>query len=69
MENKMAKKAFVNQSRCDGLPTCIVKFICPAKAVSQKMGFLGGKASVDAEKCVGCGKCVSACPHGALSMR
>jgi Fe-S-cluster-containing hydrogenase component 2 len=65
----MKKQAFVDQKLCDGLPACIVKFICPAKAVSQRYGLLGGTASVDAGKCTGCGKCLAACPHGALSLR
>lgn len=65
----MAGKAFVNEAACDGLPTCVVKFICPVKAVSQKYGLLGGKAVVDEAKCTGCGKCVGACPHGALRLK
>jgi len=65
----MSRKAFVDASRCDGLPTCIVKFTCPFGAVKQKMGFLGGTAAVIAEKCTGCGKCVTVCPHQAITLK
>ncbi|MFA6583067.1 MAG: 4Fe-4S binding protein [Elusimicrobiaceae bacterium] len=63
------KKAFIDPAMCDGLPTCVVKFTCPVKAVSQKYGPLGGVSSVDKDKCIDCGKCAAICPHHAVRMQ
>ena len=62
----MPKKAFINPSLCDGMPTCAVKFVCPVGAVTQKRGLFGGAASVNREKCIGCGKCAAVCPRHAV---
>lgn len=62
------KKAIVDAALCDGSPMCVVKRICPVAAVSQKRGFFGGTAEVDAAKCAGCGKCVVVCPHHAVRL-
>lgn len=64
----MPGKAVVTAALCDGSPFCVVKRVCPVKAVSQKNGLLGGIAVVDEVKCVGCGKCVVCCPHHAVRL-
>ena len=63
----MALKAVIDPELCDDAPTCIVKRVCPQKAVSQK-GAFGGVAVVDIDKCTGCGLCVRYCPHRAVAM-
>jgi Fe-S-cluster-containing hydrogenase component 2 len=62
------KKAYISQSVCDKSPFCPVKRICPAKAVEKK-GLFMGELTINEEKCTGCGKCVSSCPHHAVAMR
>jgi molybdopterin-containing oxidoreductase family iron-sulfur binding subunit/tetrathionate reductase subunit B len=47
---------------CD-MPTCIA--VCPVAATSKRDD---GIVIVDNEKCIGCGKCVDACPYGARQM-
>ena len=37
---------------------------CPMKALSRK-----DKVVLDAKKCVGCGACVNACKHHAISLK
>ncbi len=63
----MALKAVIDPEMCDGAPTCIVKRVCPKKAVFQK-GIFGGVAEVNEEKCIGCGLCIKYCPHKAVLM-
>lgn len=66
----MAKKAVLTRSKCDHSPFCPVKRVCPVQAITQKKGFLKADyPEIDPAKCVGCGKCVSVCPHGAVVMK
>jgi Fe-S-cluster-containing hydrogenase component 2 len=68
--------AEVKKELCDQSPACPAKRICPEGAITQEsssggglMNFLGGgPAVVDEEKCTSCGRCVSACPMGAIAM-
>ncbi|MCY6485153.1 4Fe-4S binding protein [Clostridium aestuarii] len=65
------KKAYINPNQCDRSPFCPVKKVCPVKAVVQdKKGlFSFGTAVVNKDKCIGCTKCISACPRGAVVMK
>lgn len=64
------KKAVLNEASCDKSPFCGAKRACPVNAISfVKEGIFNGKIEIDKEKCIGCGKCVNYCPHGAISMK
>jgi len=63
------KKAQLNNS-CDKSPFCPAKRVCPAGAIRfEKKGLFFGKIIIDQEKCIGCSKCVSYCPHNAIIMK
>lgn len=47
---------------CQGCLAHPCKEVCPKKAVS----FENGKSVINQEKCIKCGKCVSACAYGAV---
>lgn len=64
------KKAVMTVNKCDHSPFCASKRVCPVKAITQKTSLFGAEVPViDAEKCIGCGKCVNVCPHGAIKMK
>lgn len=65
------KKATINKNKCDQSPFCPAKRICPVGAITQKkVSFFRGETPiVDHDKCIGCGKCVQVCPHGAIKMK
>lgn len=68
--NHTVKKAKVNPAACDRSPFCPVVRVCPVGAVSMSGGFFNRSAPVvDPDKCIGCGKCVTVCPHGAVTMK
>lgn len=64
------KKAVIDKAKCDRSPFCPVKRSCPVNAVKQNVkGFFRADApEVDHDACIGCGKCISYCPMGAVKM-
>lgn len=64
-ESRNSKRITSNKSRCPENHPCPSVRICPVGALTQK-GFSAPTA--DTEKCVSCGKCVSFCPKGALTL-
>ncbi len=67
---KNSRKAIFKESRCDKSPFCPVVKTCKAGAVNKvKLGFMKIQIHYDPSKCVGCGQCVSACPHGAFGLK
>lgn len=64
--NAFARSGFVIQYRedeCLGCMACL-EDRCPVKAIADA----GETVVVDAERCIGCGLCVSVCPTEALQM-
>jgi ferredoxin len=53
-------------SRCPQNHPCPSRSVCPTGALTQR-GF--SAPTVDHDKCVACGRCVSFCPRGALQLR
>ncbi len=47
---------------CQGCLAHPCKEVCPKQAIS----FVDGKSVIDQEKCIKCGKCISACSYGAI---
>lgn len=63
------KKVKLLKDRCDSSPFCAAKRVCPVSAIEfKKTGLFSGNIVINEEKCVGCGKCINACPHGALKI-
>lgn len=66
--------ALIRLSQAKAVADCDVDapnlhLVMEQKAVPESFDFLGGeKASVDEEKCVGCGKCESLCRFGAIRL-
>lgn len=59
--------AEVKEDLCMGLENCgACARVCPFSAVKPSRQ---GKASVDWDRCMGCGLCVGHCPRGAREMR
>lgn len=65
------KKAYINPNKCDRSPFCPAKRVCPVKAITQeKKGFFKmGPSVVNADVCVGCGKCAEVCPAKAIKIK
>jgi len=56
--------ARIDLSRCDNAPGCMVSRACPQGALARTVhGWV-----VEESRCSGCGTCVRACPHAAVSM-
>lgn len=63
------KKVRLDKARCDSKPFCPAKGMCPEGAIEfKRTGFIFGDIVINDRKCIGCGRCVSVCPHGALSI-
>ena len=63
--NVLAPSRFVadhNPSTCTACDACVE--ICPVDAISRTDAGL----SIDRERCIGCGLCVSHCPSGSMRM-
>lgn len=64
------KKAVMTHEKCDHSPFCAAKRVCPVKAITQKASMFSAEVPViNADTCIGCGKCVQVCPHGAIRMK
>lgn len=56
----------VNEKRCPQNHPCPIVRVCPTGAVEQD----GNKApTINAEKCIDCGKCVRYCGYGAFHLK
>lgn len=64
-KNVEGKNLTVNLRRCPQNHACPAVRVCPAGALVQQ-GFRA--PTVDADKCVRCGKCVRFCPMRALTL-
>ncbi|MGL5541393.1 MAG: 4Fe-4S dicluster domain-containing protein [Erysipelotrichaceae bacterium] len=56
----------VNHTRCPQNHACPSVNLCPVDALSQE-GFAA--PVVDMDRCIQCGRCVSFCPMGALTLQ
>lgn len=64
------KKAVISNDKCDHSPFCASKRICPVQAITQKTSLFRAEVPViNADACIGCGKCVRVCPHKAIQMK
>ena len=50
----------IDTKKCDGRMKCMR--VCPTQAIRVR----DGKAKIIEEKCIDCGECITACPHGAI---
>ncbi len=54
----------INVARCPQNHPCPMVRFCPTGAITQQ----GMKApTIDADKCIDCGKCIKGCPMGAFA--
>lgn len=63
------KKARILKDRCDNSMFCGAKRACSFGVIEfKKTGIFSGNIVINEDKCVGCKKCVAACPHGAIKV-
>ena len=60
--NSCAEKKVMVTEGCQGCLEHPCVEVCPKKAISM----VKGHSYIDQEKCIKCGKCVSACPYNAI---
>lgn len=58
----------VDQAACDGCQDCIERCPVDALAMEPVSGYKKLKATVDHDKCLGCGVCSFVCDEGAMSL-
>jgi len=68
---KTKKKAVISANKCDNSFLCPAKRICSTGAITQKSKWIVfiEETKIEKDKCIGCGQCVSACPHRAIKMK
>jgi len=57
-------RVFVDLDNCRGCEPCTARPVCKTRALMQMDP--GEPAWVEADRCSGCGDCLTACPHGAI---
>ena len=60
--NRCPEKVVKVTDMCQGCLAHPCQEVCPKKAIS----FVNGRSHIDQGLCVKCGRCVSACPYGAI---
>lgn len=65
MKNKFVAVYDKNNKDCDGCAACALR--CPSDAIEMGYKFPKSWPVIDAQKCVGCGKCIKVCDAKAIS--
>jgi len=63
----LGKKASIDFKKCDNKPYCGAARACKIKALYYDREL--ESVQVDSFKCTGCGNCVVACPHAAVTVQ
>jgi len=65
--DRCTENAYVVSDQCRACVSRYCVTVCPTGAV--KAGKDGGRAEIDRDKCIKCGKCKAACPYEAIAHR
>lgn len=59
------RKAIIDSNKCHKCLVCSTIKVCPKNAITQERKFVikVDYPSINANKCIGCGKCITACRH------